>query len=142
MAHPTSVEIASRIEELYGAPLSDLDAHARQQPPGMLRALLDGYQRLTLAELSIRDTRRRVRQLLHESRPLGPPEVSHLLDAARRLAEAVAVRDAQAATAAAVLSSLGRAAATSPNTSPDTAPNTSPTPSPAPVPIAGAAVGR
>jgi len=130
---PTSVEIAARIEELYGAPVSDLDAHARQQPPGMLRALLDGHHRLALAEQSIRDTRRRVRQLVHDERPPGPAEVSHLLDTARRLAAAVAARDTQAATTAAVLSSLGRVAAGSPNTSP--AP-------PPPAPTAGATVCR
>jgi hypothetical protein len=131
---PTSVEIAERIEELYGAPLSDLEAYARQQPPGMLCALLDGYHRLALAEQSIDAICHRARQLLHDDRLLGSAEVAHILDATRRLAEAVAVRDTQAATTAAVLSSLGRVAAGSPNTSP--------TPSPTPAPTEGTALCR
>ncbi|MEU3553350.1 hypothetical protein [Streptomyces fragilis] len=147
MPHPTSVEIAARIEELYGAPLSDLDAHARQRPPGMLSALLDGYHRLALAEQSILDNRHRLRRLIHDERPLGPPEVSHLLDAARRLAEAVAVRDAQSATSAAVLRSLGRADAPTPEAEPraGTAPSTAPAPPlppPSPATTADAAVPR
>jgi hypothetical protein len=105
---PTSVEIAARIEELYGAPLSDLEDLARQRPPGMLSALLDGCHRLALAEQSIRHTRHRVLELVSTAALFGSAEVSHLLDATRRLAESVAVRDAQAATTAAVLSSLGR----------------------------------
>ena len=49
----TSTEIAGRIEDLYGAPLADLRAHARDQPPGMLYALLGMYDNLAAAEHSI-----------------------------------------------------------------------------------------
>ncbi|PIM71821.1 hypothetical protein CTU88_14080 [Streptomyces sp. JV178] len=108
MPHLTSVQIAARIEELYGASLSDLEAHAQDQPPGMLAALLGGHHTLDFAERSITVHRERLEQLVHLERQIGTFEVSHILDCARRLAEAVAVRDTQAATTRAVLQSLGR----------------------------------
>jgi hypothetical protein len=108
LTHPTSAEIAARIEDLYGAPLAGLEAHAQDQPPGMLAALLASHHDLAFAEQSITFHRDRLLRLAHPDRSIGPHEVSHLLDCARRLAEAVAVRDAQAKTATAVLQSLGR----------------------------------
>ncbi|MER7986518.1 hypothetical protein ABTY53_13085 [Streptomyces noursei] len=104
----TPTEIARRIEELYGAPLAALQAHAQDQPPGMLAALLGMHDALALAERSITVHRDRLTQLLCAERQIGAHEVSHVLDGARRLAEAVAVRDTQAASAHAVLHSLTR----------------------------------
>lgn len=115
LPHSTSTEIAGRIEDLYGAPLADLEAHARDQPPGMLSALLGMHVDLTLAERSIDFHRDRLAQLLHLERQIGGHEVSHLLDGARRLAEAVAVRDAQTKSALAVLQSLARVPAPAPS---------------------------
>ncbi len=103
-----STEIAGRIEDLYGAPLADLEAHAQDQPPGMLSALLASHHDLAFAEQSIAFHRDRLTQLVHPERQIGAHEVSHVLDCARRLAEAVAVRDVQAKTVSAVLQSLGR----------------------------------
>ncbi|MCQ9179169.1 hypothetical protein KMT30_08990 [Streptomyces sp. IBSBF 2953] len=124
MSHPTSTDIAGRITDLYGAPLTDLATRAPSQPPGMLSALLGLHDGLTFAERSITFHRDRLAQLVHPERRIGAYEVSHVLDCARRLAEAVAVRDVQAATALAVLQSLGRV--------------TSPEPAPAPAPTVAA----
>ncbi|MFJ9712793.1 hypothetical protein [Streptomyces sp. NPDC101234] len=130
MPRPTSTDIAGRIEDLYGAPLADLAAHARDQPPGMLSALLGMHDDLALAERSIDVHRDHLARLIHPERQIGPHEVSHLLDGTRRLAEAVAVRDVQATSVAAVLKSLARAPAPTP---------VPPAPSPpAPVPPLGA----
>ncbi|MDX3426371.1 hypothetical protein [Streptomyces sp. ME02-6985-2c] len=126
MPHPTSTDTARQIEDLYGAPLADLEAHARDQPPGMLAALLAMHHGLRHAEHSITYHRDRITQLIHPQRKISGHEVSHLLDCARRLAEAVAVRDTQAHTAGAVLQSLGRLTPTEP------------TPSAAPAPAAPA----
>ncbi|MGZ0198809.1 hypothetical protein ACNFR7_01075 [Streptomyces sp. RM1] len=114
MPHPTSTEIAGRIEDLYGAPLADLEAHAQDQPPGMLPALLGMHDDLALAERSIDFHRDHLARLIHRERQIGPHEVSHLLDGVRRLAEAVAVREVQAKSVAAVLQSLARVPAPTP----------------------------
>ncbi|MFJ6635758.1 hypothetical protein ACIQMR_30820 [Streptomyces sp. NPDC091376] len=114
MPHSTSTEIAGRIEDLYGAPLAELEAHAQDQPPGMLSALLGMHDDLILAERSIDFHRDRLAQLIHPERQIGRHEVSHLLDGARRLAEAVAVRDVQAKSVSAVLQSLTRVTAPAP----------------------------
>lgn len=126
LPHLPSTEIAGRIEDLYGAPLDDLDAHAQDQPPGMLSALLGMHDDLALAERSIDFHRDHLARLIHPERQIGRHEVSHLLDGARRLAEAVAVRDVQAKSVSAVLQSLARVPAPAP-----TPPNSS-TPVPAP----------
>ncbi|MCC2276202.1 hypothetical protein LKL35_12360 [Streptomyces sp. ET3-23] len=104
-----STEIARRIEELYGSPLAVLEAHAQSQPPGMLAALLAGHHDLAFAEQSIAFHRERLAQLVHPERQIGAHEVPHLLECARRLTEAVAVRDVQAKTVSAVLGSLAPA---------------------------------
>lgn len=108
--HITSPEVAGRIQDLYGAPLADLEAHAQEQPPGMLAALLGMHRDLAVAEQSITVQRDLLAQFVHPDRQIGGHEVTHVLDCARRLAEAVAVRDFQAKTAFAVLQSLGRVA--------------------------------
>ncbi|MFF5273789.1 hypothetical protein [Streptomyces sp. NPDC000133] len=114
MPHLASTEIAGRIEDLYGAPLADLEAHAQDQPPGMLSALLGMHDDLALAERSIDLHRDHLARLIHPERQIGRHEVSHLLDGSRRLGEAVAVRDAQAKSASAVLQSLARVPASTP----------------------------
>jgi hypothetical protein len=114
LPHPTSTDIAGRIEVLYGAPLADLEAHAQDQPPGMLCALLGMHDDLALAERSIDFHRDHLARLIHPERQIGPHEVSHLLDGTRRLAEAVAVREVQAKSVAAVLQSLARVPAPTP----------------------------
>ncbi|WP_033313677.1 hypothetical protein RFN58_03975 [Streptomyces iakyrus] len=114
MPHPTSTDIAGRIEDLYGAPLADLEAHAQDQPPGMLCALLGMHDDLAVAERSIDFHRDHLARLIHPERQIGPHEVSHLLDGTRRLAEAVAVREVQAKSVAAVMQSLGRVPAPTP----------------------------
>ncbi|MCX5395613.1 hypothetical protein [Streptomyces sp. NBC_00102] len=113
MPHPTSTDIAGRIEALYGAPLTDLEVHAQNLPPGMLSALLGMRNALALAERSIDVHRDHLARLIHPDRQIGPHEVAHLLDATRRLAEAVAVREVQATSVTAVLQSLAPAPAPS-----------------------------
>ncbi|MFD5161843.1 hypothetical protein ACFWMJ_27830 [Streptomyces hawaiiensis] len=115
MPHLTSTDIAGRIEDLYGAPLAALEAHAQERPPGMLSALLGMHDTLALAERSIDFHRDRLARLIHPERQIGPHEVSHLLDGTRRLAEAVAVRETQAKSVAAVLQSLARSPAPAPS---------------------------
>jgi hypothetical protein len=137
LPHLTSTEIAGRIEDLYGAPLADLEVHTQDQPPGMLSALLGMHDDLALAEHSIDVHRDHLARLLHPERQIGPHEVSHLLDGSRRLAEAVAVRDAQTKSVLAVLQSLARVPAPAPP---------SPTPAPSlpapPLPAQSAAHSR
>lgn len=131
MPEPVSVEIAVRIEELYGAALSELHAHAQGRPPGMLAALLDAHRRLVLAEQSITIHSQRLQQLAQREQDLTAPETSHLFDCTRRLAEAVAVRDSHTATTRAVLQGLCRAP--EPDTAdPEPAPKTAADPAPAP----------
>ncbi|OIJ91649.1 hypothetical protein [Streptomyces colonosanans] len=137
MPHPTSTEIAGRIEDLYGAPLAALESHAQDRPPGMLSALLGMHDTLAFAERSITVHRARLAQLVQPERQIGTHEASHLLDCARRLAEAVAVRDAQASSASAVLQSLGRVE--SPEPSSAAAPAVVPT---LPAPVTSAAPSR
>ncbi|MER7315994.1 hypothetical protein [Streptomyces halstedii] len=115
MSHLTSAGIAGRIEDLYGAPLADLEAHARGQAPGMLSALLGMHGTLALAERSIDFHRDHLARLIHPERQVGQHEVSHLFDGARRLAEAVEVRDVQAKSLDAVLQSLARVPAPEPS---------------------------
>lgn len=131
-----SPEIARRIEDLYGAPLAELAAHAQDQPPGMLSALLGMHDSLTFAEHSIDFHRDHLARLVHPERPIGPHEVSHLLDGARRLAEAVAVRDIQATSLSAVLQSLARVPTPATTPAPVSA-----VPAP-PVPVVSAARSR
>ncbi|MFF6882646.1 hypothetical protein ACFY9F_05615 [Streptomyces sp. NPDC012421] len=131
MPHPTSTEVAGRIEELYGAPLADLEACAQDQPPGMLSALLGMHTDLALAERSIDFHREHLARLLNPDRQIDRHEVSHLLDGARRLAEAVATRDAQTKSASAVLQSLTRTSAPAPSP-PASAPPVPAPPRPAP----------
>ncbi|MEV0691270.1 hypothetical protein [Streptomyces sp. NPDC050388] len=135
----TSTEIAGRIEDLYAAPLADLETHAQGQPPGMLSALLGMHNDLALAERSIAYHRDRLAQLVHPERQIGGHEVSHVLDCARRLTEAVAVRDIQAKAVSAVLQSLGRVPAPQAPSDPVPAVPTVPAP---PVPAASAARSR
>jgi hypothetical protein len=137
LSHLTSTEVAGRIEDLYGATLADLEARAKDQPPGMLSALLGMHDDLALAERSIDVHRDHLAQLIHPERQIGRHEVSHLLDGSRRLAEAVAVRDVQAKSVAAVLQSLARVPAPAP--SPTTA--SPPVPAP-PLPAQSTAYSR
>ncbi|MFF4822717.1 hypothetical protein ACWDAO_01855 [Streptomyces sp. NPDC001212] len=137
MTHPTAAEIAARIEDLYGAELPSLEAHAQDQAPGMLAALLGSHHTLAFAEQSITVHRERLQHLTHPERQIGAHEVSHILDCARRLAEAVAVRDTQASTTDAVLRSLGRTPAPEPPTTSAAAPVPPP-----PVPAASPAPSR
>ncbi len=128
MPQPTSTEIAGRIEDLYGAPLADLEACAQDQPPGMLAALLGMHTDLALAERSIAFHRDQLARLLNPERQIDRHEVSHLLDGARRLAEAVATRDAQTKSAEAVLQSLTRTPAPAPSPPASTPPVPAPPP--------------
>ncbi|WP_326740411.1 hypothetical protein [Streptomyces sp. NBC_01022] len=134
MPHLTSTEIAGRIEDLYGAPLADLETHAKAQPPGMLTALLGMHGTLALAERSILFHRDHLARFIHTDRYLSSYEVSHLLDASRRLAEAVAVRDVQAQSAAAVLQSLAPAPAPTPPSVLAPSPPAQPLPAQSPAP--------
>ncbi|MER6531706.1 hypothetical protein [Streptomyces sp. NPDC001508] len=111
MTHLPSQDISARIEDLYGATLADLDAAAQERPPGMLAALLGSHRTLAFAEQSITAHCDRLHHLVQPDREIDAHDVVHVLDCARRLAEAVAVRDTQAQTAVAVLDSLARVAA-------------------------------
>ncbi|PNG22155.1 hypothetical protein C1J00_10960 [Streptomyces cahuitamycinicus] len=81
----------------------------------MLCALLGMHDDLALVERSIDFHRDHLARFIHPERQIGPHEVSHLLDGTRRLAEAVAVREVQAKSVAAVLQSLARVPAPTPS---------------------------
>lgn len=98
----------------------------------MLSALLGMHDALALAERSIDFHRDHLARLIHSEQQIGPHEVSHLLDGTRRLAEAVAVREAQAKSVAAVLQSLARVPA----------PTSASPPAPAAPPVAQSAAHR
>ncbi|MFE4664562.1 hypothetical protein ACFRI7_11650 [Streptomyces sp. NPDC056716] len=108
MPDQTASAIGTRIEDLYGRPLAELRAHAAATPPGMLSALLDGLSDLQFTERRIGFERDRLRQLADPERTIGRVDAGHVLDCARRLAEAVAGRDALAQTLTAVLGGLQR----------------------------------
>ncbi|WP_329025810.1 hypothetical protein [Streptomyces sp. NBC_00690] len=125
--HPTARTLAERIATLYGQPLAALEAHADSAPhDSMLTALLGSLADLQLAERSIAFHRDRMLQLAHPERSIEAFDAGHLLDNARRIGEAVAVRDAHAKTLSAVLQSLHRIP-------------TPPAPEPAPAPLAAPA---
>ncbi|MEU5162328.1 hypothetical protein AB0G74_22360 [Streptomyces sp. NPDC020875] len=116
---PTAATLATRIEELYGHPLRVLEAHSTTTPhTSMLAALIGSLTDLQLAERSITFHRDRLLQLAHPERSIGAFDAGHLLDNARRISEAVAVRDAHAKTLNAVLQSLHRAPAPATETPP------------------------
>ena len=115
MHYATSQTIAERIEELYGQPMSALEAHADANPRStMLAALTSSHTDLQLAERTIDFQLQRLRELAHPERRIGRFEAGHLLDCARRIADSIAVRDAHAKTVSAVLASLHRAPASAP----------------------------
>ncbi|MFE3691260.1 hypothetical protein [Streptomyces sp. NPDC059129] len=124
--------MAERIENLYGQPLAALEAHAGSTPhDSMLTALLGSLADLQLAERSITFHQDRLRQLSHPERAIEAFDAGHLLDNARRIGEAVAVRDAHAKTLSAVLQSLHRIPAPA-----------SPEPTPAPLAVPAPAAAR
>ncbi|MFD9817459.1 hypothetical protein [Streptomyces violascens] len=126
-SHPVSQIIAQRIEELYGQPLADLEAHAATTPHGsMLAALTSSHTELVHAERNIAFQLARLRELTAPEREIGRFNAGHILDCARRIAESVATRDAVAKSTGAVLGGLRRVSA------PDAQPPAPPVPAPAP----------
>ncbi|MFG2978837.1 hypothetical protein ACGFYY_38350 [Streptomyces sp. NPDC048331] len=130
MTHTTSRQIADHIESLYGQPRADLEAHADSTThPNMLSALLAGHRTVEFAETDLAFQLQRLRQLTDPEREIGRFDSGHIYDCARRIGEAVAVRDAQARHVSAVLQSLHRTP--TPQTTP-AAPATPPAPAAAP----------
>ncbi|WP_329558851.1 hypothetical protein OG711_07810 [Streptomyces uncialis] len=128
--------LVERIETLYGQPLAALEGHIATAPhDSMLSALLGSLTDLQLAERSITFHQDRLRQLAHPERSIEAFDAGHMLDNARRIGEAVAVRDAHARTLSAVLQSLHRVPAPTPQPTPAAAP---PVPSARPAPAAPA----
>ncbi|MER5813788.1 hypothetical protein [Streptomyces californicus] len=126
----TSHTVAERIETLYGQPLAVLEAHDHAQAAGsMLAALVHAHSALQLAERSIDFHRDRLRSVIAPDRRIESFDAGHILDCARRVAEAVATRDAYATTVNAVLDGLHRTPAA--DTTPS-APAVPPPPAPAP----------
>ncbi|WP_405421468.1 hypothetical protein [Streptomyces erythrochromogenes] len=130
MPHTTSRQIAEHIESLYGRPRAELEAHADSTThPNMLSALLAAHHAVEFAETDIDFQLQRLRKLTHPDREIGRHDAGHIYDCARRIGEAVAVRDTQARHISAVLKSLHRTHA--PETTPTT-PVTPPAPAAAP----------
>ncbi|AZK97063.1 MULTISPECIES: hypothetical protein [Streptomyces] len=134
---PTARSLGERIESLYGRPLAELKDHADHHRSGgsMLAALLAGLTDLQLAERGITFHRDRLLHLARPDRTIGTFDAGHLLDNARRIGEAVAVRDAHARTLTAVLDSLRPAPAAE-------APAAVPAPPALPVPAGSAHAAR
>lgn len=109
MPHDTSRLIAEHIESLYGRPRAELEAHADSTGhPNMLSALLAAHATVEFAERDLDFQLQRLRQLTHPEREVSRYTAGHLHDCARRIGEAVAVRDTQAQHVTAVLRSLHR----------------------------------
>ncbi|MFJ5546720.1 hypothetical protein [Streptomyces sp. NPDC093225] len=138
MPHSTSQLIAEHIESLYGRPRAELEAHADSTDhPNMLSALLAAHQTVEFAERDLTFQLQRLRQLVHPEREIGRFDAGHIHDCARRIGEAVAVRDSQAKHITAVLQSLHRVPAR------DTAhATTATTAAPSPAPAVAAASAR
>ncbi|MEI5100934.1 hypothetical protein RB200_23340 [Streptomyces sp. PmtG] len=120
-SQPLSQAVAERIEELYGQPLAVLQAHVDANPAStMLAALTSSYADLQLAERSVAFQLQRLSELTDLTRQITSSESAHLLDCTRRIADAVAARDAHAKTVSAVLASLHRTptAPAAPSTAP------------------------
>ncbi|MFF3088665.1 hypothetical protein ACFVRB_26995 [Streptomyces nojiriensis] len=123
MPHTTSRQIADHIESLYGRPRAELEAHADATThPNMLSAVLAAHAAVEFAERDLAFQLQRLRQLINPEREVGRFDAGHIHDCARRIGEAVAVRDTQARHVTAVLQSLHRVPA------PETAPATTATP--------------
>ncbi|WP_411140958.1 hypothetical protein [Streptomyces sp. x-80] len=134
--YPTAQTIGERIEDLYGAPLAQLEALADTNPrESMLAALLGSHTDLAFAERNIDFQLQRLRQLAAKERQIGSHEAGHIADCARRISESVVVRDAHAKSVSAVLQSLHRVPV------PQT-PLTTPAPSAALVPAPASAAAR
>lgn len=119
MIHTTSRQIAEHIESLYGRPRAELEAHAESTThPNMLSALLAANSAIEFAETDISFQLQRLRKLVDPEREVGRHDAGHIFDCARRIGEAVAVRDTQARHVSAVLKSLHRTPA--PETTPVT----------------------
>uniref|UniRef100_A0AAU2K0A6 Uncharacterized protein n=1 Tax=Streptomyces sp. NBC_00049 TaxID=2903617 RepID=A0AAU2K0A6_9ACTN len=130
MPHDTSRLIAEHIEALYGRPRAELEAHADSTShPNMLSALLSAHAAIEFAERDLDFQLQRLRQLTHPEREPSRFTAGHIHDCARRIGEAVAVRDTQAQHVTAVLKSLHRTPA--PETTP-AAPVTPPVPATVP----------
>ncbi|WP_172381100.1 hypothetical protein [Streptomyces sp. MNP-20] len=128
-SQPFSQAVAERIEELYGQPITALHAHADANPAStMLAALTSSHADLQLAERGIHFQLQRLRELADPARQITLADAGHLLDCTRRIADAVAARDAHAKTVTAVLAGLHRTP-----TAPPAAPSAAPAPT-APVP--------
>ncbi|WP_406186179.1 hypothetical protein [Streptomyces sp. NBC_01006] len=137
MPHSTSRQIADHIESLYGRPRAELEAHADSTThPNMLSALLAAHAAVEFAERDLAFQLQRLRQLIHPERQVGRFDASHIHDCARRIGEAVAVRDTQAMHVTAVLQSLHRVPA------PESPPATTVTPLAPAVAAAAAAPAR
>ncbi|WP_432112656.1 hypothetical protein [Streptomyces sp. S1] len=108
MPDPYAVSRAAgeRIEALYGRPPVELAAGAERG--GMLYALLDSLDALQYADRGVAFQTEQLHRLSAPDRAIGPVEVAHITDAARRLSRAVTVRDAHARVLDNVLQSLGR----------------------------------
>lgn len=131
MTHTTSRQIAEHIESLYGRPRAELEAHAESTThPNMLSALLASHKAIEFAERDLDFQLQRLRKLTDPAREVGRYDAGQFHDCARRIGEAVAVRDTQAQHVSAVLQSLHRTAA------PETTPAA---PVPPPVPAAAPA---
>ncbi|MCY0935930.1 hypothetical protein [Streptomyces sp. H34-S4] len=109
MIHTASRQIAEHIEFLYGRPHAELEAHAESTThPNMLSALLAAHGAIEFAERDLDFQLQRLRKLTQPEREVGRYDAGHIYDCARRIGEAVAVRDTQARHVSAVLQSLHR----------------------------------
>ncbi|MGW7303956.1 hypothetical protein ACWGI1_00070 [Streptomyces sp. NPDC054835] len=116
MADPytASREAGERIEALYGRPLAELADGAE---PGTMRyALLCSFEALRLADHGVLHHAEALNRRTVPGRAVAAEDATHILDAARRLAQAVSVRDAHAQVIGNVLQSLHRAPLPGPST--------------------------
>ncbi|MFD9793314.1 hypothetical protein ACFWXK_20465 [Streptomyces sp. NPDC059070] len=114
--YAASRQAGERIEALYARPLTELAADAA---PGSMRyALLDSFDALQYAERAVAFHTDQLHRLTSPERAVAPVDVGHIQDAVRRLAHAVAVRDAHAQVLGGVLQSLHRTPSATPAPTP------------------------
>ncbi|MFF7438999.1 hypothetical protein [Streptomyces sp. NPDC008122] len=105
-----------RIESLYGRPIADLAVGAE---PGTMRyALLNAFDALQHADRSVAFYTEQLHRLTAPERTFEAVDAGHIIDAARRLAHAVTVRDAHNQVLSDVLQSLHRVPEPAPTTTP------------------------
>ncbi|MFG2115564.1 hypothetical protein ACGFRB_23540 [Streptomyces sp. NPDC048718] len=111
--YAASRSAGERIEALYGRPVGELAAEAETDP--LLYTLLDSFDTLRKADRAIPFYAEQLHSRTGPECAVTDTDAGHVVDAARRLAQAVTVRDANARLLGNLLRSLRRVPAAEPD---------------------------